>query len=87
MKKQKLTRKELSKLFVRLRKEDEIFEDLVSERDKIIGVMEFHTISLDALNTELKKWDMQVEEMFKKLIDKKMKNLEKSERKLKRKEN
>ena len=76
----KLTRDEGVQLFIRFRKENPVFEDLVSERDKIVGVMEFHTISLDSLKTELKNWDNRVEQLFKKLVNKERKNLEKSKK-------
>jgi hypothetical protein len=61
----KLTREEIGKLFVRFRKEYPDFEDLVSERDKILRIMEIHSITMDALKTELKKWDENVEKEFK----------------------
>ncbi len=70
MKDTKLTREELGKLFVRFRKEYPNFEDLVSERDKIVRIMEIHSITMDALKTELKKWDNNIEKEFKNLRSK-----------------
>jgi hypothetical protein len=61
----KLTWKETGKLFERFRKEYPYFEDLVSERDKIVRIMEIHSITMDALKTELKKWDSEIEKEFK----------------------
>ena len=65
MKDSKFTREELGKLFERFRKENPVFEDLVSERDKIVRIMEIHSITMDALKTELKKWDSEIEKEFK----------------------
>ena len=70
MKDSKFTREELGKLFERFRKENPVFEDLVSERDKIVRIMEIHLITMDALKTELKKWDNEIETEFKNLRDK-----------------
>ena len=65
MKDSKLTREEMGKLFISFRKEYPYFEDLVSERDKIVRIMEIHSITMDALKTELKKWDSEIEKEFK----------------------
>ncbi len=70
MKDSKFTREELGKLFEHFRKENPIFEDLVSERDKIVRIMEIHSITMDALKTELKKWDNNIEKEFKNLRSK-----------------
>ncbi len=70
MKDSKLTPNEIQKLFVRFRKEYPDFEDLVSERDKIVRIMEIHSITMDALKTELKKWDKNIEKEFKNLRSK-----------------
>ncbi len=70
MKNSKLTHNEIQKLFVRFRKEYPDFEDLVSERDKIVRIMEIHSITMDALKTELKKWDENIEKEFKNLRSK-----------------
>ena len=70
MKDSKLTREEMGKLFVRFRKEYPDFEDLVSERDKIVRIMEIHSITIDALKTELKKWDNKIEKEFQNLRSK-----------------
>ncbi len=70
MKDSKLTHNEIQKLFVRFRKEYPDFEDLVSERDKIVRIIETHSITMDALKTELKKWDKNIEKEFKNLRSK-----------------
>ena len=70
MKDSKLTPNEIQKLFVRFRKEYPDFEDLVSERDKIVRIIETHSITMDALKTELKKWDKNIEKEFKNLRSK-----------------
>ncbi len=70
MKDSKLTPNEIQKLFVRFRKEYPDFEDLVSERDKIVRIIEIHSITMDALKTELKKWDKNIEKEFKNLRSK-----------------
>ena len=67
MKDSKLNRKELGKLFERFRKENPVFEDLVSERDKIVRIMEIHSITMDALKTELKQWDSNIAKEFQRL--------------------
>ena len=64
MKDSKLTREEMGKLFVSFRKEYPNFEDLVSERDKILRIMEIHSITMDALKTELKQWDSNIAKEF-----------------------
>jgi len=74
-----LTQDEIDTLFLKFRKEDVTFEDLVSERDKIVRVIEIHSITLDALKTELTKWDDDVSIAFNKLLDKTSKNSKKSE--------
>ena len=74
-----LTQGEIDGLFLKFRKEDVTFEDLVSERDKIVRIIEIHSITLDALKTELTKWDDDVSITFNKLLDKKLKNSKKSE--------
>jgi len=79
MKNPNLTQDEIDTLFLKFRKEDVTFEDLVSERDKIVRVIEIHSITLDALKTELTKWDDDVSIAFNKLLDKTSKNSKKSE--------
>mgnify|MGYP003985423513 FL=1 len=74
-----LTQDEIDGLFLKFRKEDVTFEDLVSERDKIVRIIENHSITIDALKTELTKWDDDVFITFNKLLDKKSKNSKKSE--------
>ena len=74
-----LTQDEIDVLFLKFRKEDVTFEDLVSERDKILRIIENHSITIDALKTELTKWDDDVSIAFNKLLDKKSKNFKKSE--------
>ena len=70
MKDSKLTREEMGKLFISFRKEYPNFEDLVSERDKILRIMEIHSITTDALKTELKQWDSNIEKEFERLRNK-----------------
>ena len=79
MKNTNLTQGEIDILFLKFRKEDVTFEDLVSERDKIVRIIENHSITIDALKTELTKWDDDVSSAFNKLLDKKSKNSKKSE--------
>ena len=79
MKNTNLTQDEIDGLFLKFRKEDVTFEDLVSERDKIVRVIEIHSITLDALKIELTKWDDDVSIAFNKLLDKTSKNSKKSE--------
>ena len=79
MKNPNLTQDEIDTLFLKFRKEDVTFEDLVSERDKIVRIIEIHSITIDALKTELTKWDDDVSIAFNKLLDKKSKNSKKSE--------
>ena len=74
-----LTQDEIDTLFLKFRKEDVTFEDLVSERDKIVRIIENHSITIDALKTELTKWDDDVSIAFNKLLDKTSKNSKKSE--------
>jgi len=68
LKKKKLSDKELSEMFSRLRKEDNIFEDLCNERDKIARIIEHHEIVKNALYSELEKWDTKIEAMFSKIV-------------------
>ena len=70
MKDSKLNRKELGELFVRFRKEYPDFDDLLNERDKIVGIIETHLITVDGLKTELKKWDNKIEKEFQNLRNK-----------------
>ena len=79
MKNTNLTQDEIDGLFLKFRKEDVTFEDLVSERDKIVRIIENHSITIDALKTELTKWDNDVSLAFNKLLDKTSKNSKKSE--------
>ena len=79
MKNSNLTQDEIDTLFLKFRKEDVTFEDLVSERDKIVRIIEIHSITIDALKTELTKWDDDVSVAFNKLLDKTSKNSKKSE--------
>ena len=79
MRKTESTQDEIDTLFLKFRKEDVTFEDLVSERDKIVRIIEIHSITLDALKTELTKWDDDVSIAFNKLLDKTSKNSKKSE--------
>ena len=79
MKNTNLTQGEIDVLFLKFRKEDVTFEDLVSERDKIVRIIENHSITIDTLKTELTKWDDDVSSAFNKLLDKTSKNSKKSE--------
>ena len=72
LKKTNLTQDKIDTLFLKFRKEDVTFEDLVSERDKIVKIIENHSITLDSLKTELTKWDKDVSIAFNKLLDKKI---------------
>jgi len=65
----KLSQKEKSELWLRLRKEDDNFEDLCNERDKIARLIENHEIITKALYSELEKWDTKVKAMFAKAIN------------------
>ena len=67
MKDSKLNRKELGELFVRFRKEYPDFDDLLNERDKIVGIIETHLITVDALKIELKKRDNKIGKEFQNL--------------------
>jgi hypothetical protein len=79
MKNTNLTQDEINVLFLKFRKEDVTFDDLVSERDKIVRIIENHSITIDALKTELTKWDNDVSLAFNKLLDKTSKNSKKGE--------
>ena len=68
--KKKSSDKESSELFAKLMKNDEDFADLVNERNKIVGIIEHHQIVTEALFTELEKWDIKVETVFQKELDK-----------------
>ena len=70
----KQTSNKTDELFVQFRKENDDFEDLVSEREKIVRVMEIHSINLDALKTELEKWDYKINKEFRKLYSQYKKN-------------
>jgi len=69
----KLSRKQTSELWSRLRKEDEIFDDLCDARDEVVRVLAHQDMITCALVTELEKWDVKVETMFQKKIDKEIK--------------
>jgi len=60
----------MGKLFECFRKEYPDFDDLLCERDKIVKIMENHAITMDAIKTELKKWDSKIENAFKNLRNK-----------------
>jgi len=57
-------------MFSRLRKEDNIFEDLCNERNKIVRIIEHHEIVKNALYSELEKWDIRIDKIFRKLVEK-----------------
>ena len=73
MKKKNEFSKDNGALLVRFRKENETFDDLVSERDKILRVVEINSITMSALKAELTIWDDCVYKEFKKLYDEKFK--------------
>jgi len=75
----KLSYKERSELWTRFRKDNEDFNDLCNERDKVARTIEHHQIVNEALIVELKKWDIKADTVFRKEIDKeiKMKNKKK----------
>ena len=79
MNKTNLTQDEVDALFLKFRKKDVTFKDLVSERDKIGKVIEDYSITIESLKTELTKWDEDVSIAFNTLMDKKIKNSKKSE--------
>ena len=79
MNKTNLTQDEIDVLFLKFRKKDVTFKDLVSERDKIGKVIEDYSITIESLKTELTKWDEDVSIAFNTLLDKKFKNSKKSE--------
>ena len=68
--KKKLSSKERTDLWSRLRKEDEVFTDLCNARDEVVRTMGHHDVVKRALILELEKWDIQVDKMFRKLVDK-----------------
>jgi len=65
----KLSKREKSVMWSILRKENESFEDLCNERDKIVSMIEHHEIVKNALYSQLEKWDSMLEEMFCKFIE------------------
>jgi len=68
----KLSKKERSELWSRLRKENESFENLCNERDKIVRMIEHHQIVEIALVSQLEKWNTVLGDMFSKLIEDKI---------------
>ena len=66
----KLSQKEKSELWSRLRKDGKDFEDLCDARDEVVRTIGHHDVVRRALILELEKWDIKVEKMFKKLVDK-----------------
>ena len=69
----KLSRKERSEYWSRLRQEDEIFRDLCDARDEVVRTIGHHDIVTRALVAELEQWDIKVEKMFGKLAEKEKK--------------
>ena len=65
----KLSQKEKSELWSRLRKENDNFKDVCTERDKIVRLIENHEIVTKALYSELEKWDFKVDANFQKEIE------------------
>ena len=72
--KKKLSRKEIRELWSQLRNEDEIFDDLCDARDEVVRVIAHQDMIKRALVTELEKWDIKVDAMFQKKIDKEIKS-------------
>ena len=66
----KLSDAERSELWSRLRKENESFEDLCNERDKIVRMREHHQIVEIALGSQLEKWNNVLGDMFNRLMEK-----------------
>ena len=67
----KLSSKERSELWSRLRKENESFVDLCNERDKVVRMIEHHEIVTKALYSELEKWDSMLETVIEREMEKK----------------
>ncbi len=67
-----LSSKEEHLLWLRMRKDD-VFDDLCDARDSVVRVMEVHSLSLDALEAELRKWDTKISTIFAKAISKEIK--------------
>jgi len=70
----KLSSKEESLLWLRTRKESDVFDDWCNERDKIVRLIEHHIIVKDALITELYKWDSKISKIFGRAISKEIKS-------------
>jgi len=66
----KLSHKEKSELWSRLRKKDEIFDDLCNARDEVIRTLGHHEVVKRALISEIEKWDTKIEAMFSKALKK-----------------
>ena len=65
----KLSQKEKSELWSRLRKENGIFDDLCDARDEVVRVIAHNDLVKRALVSELKKWDIKVDTIFQKEIE------------------
>jgi len=70
----KLSRKERSELWSHLRQEDKVFADLCDARDEVVRTIGHHDVVKRALISELEKWDLEIDEIFRKEIDKEIKN-------------
>ena len=66
----KLSYKEKSELWSRLRKKDEIFDDLCNARDEVVRTLGHHEVVKRALISEIEKWDNKIEAMFSKALKK-----------------
>ena len=66
----KISKKVESKLWLRLIKENESFEDLVDARNEVVRTMGHHEVVKRALLSELDKWDAKIETMFNRLAKK-----------------
>jgi len=71
---QKLTEQESDDLWLRLRKEDNLFEDLCDAHDAVVRAMEVHSLSLDGLELKKQEWKNKLEKYFKKAITEEIKS-------------
>lgn len=62
--KKKLSDKEISQFWTRLRKEDEKFDDWSDARDEVVKTIGHYELLMKVLIIEQKKWDKKVEKMF-----------------------
>jgi len=60
----KLSSKEESLLWLRMREEDAEFDDLCDARDCIVRIQEPYIIMNELLEAEIKKWDEKISNVF-----------------------